>query len=70
MNPLPNSFWEAARAAHKWHLRGIIDADSVQFLIHMATHASAPYRKAARRVVGEVGCGHMIAAGERRGAVG
>ncbi len=66
MDPTANSFFAAKRAALAGHRRGIIDADSVQFLIHMATHASAPYRRAARRVVGEVGCGHMIAAGERR----
>ena len=68
MNPTPVSFWEAKRAALAWHRAGVIDLDSIVYLIAMASHASAPFRKAARRVVSECGCGHMV--GERRGAVG
>lgn len=60
MNPTPNSFFAAKRAALAGHRRGVIDADAVQFLIHMAIHASAPYHKAARRVVGECECGHVM----------
>ena len=68
MDPTPTSYWLAAQTALAWHRRGIIEADSVNHLIHIATYASPCLRAAARRVVAYVGCGHMV--GERRGAVG
>lgn len=71
MSPTETTFLSlcfAVQAARMWHRRGVIDYDSTRHLIHIATHAALPcLRAAARRVCGEVGCGHMIAAGERRG---
>ena len=66
IDPTPISFWLAARAARTWHRRGIIEGNAVKHLIDIATYASPALRAAARRVVGEVGCSHMIVAGERR----
>lgn len=71
MDPTPTSYWLAAQTARMWHRRGVIDYDSARHLIHIATYAALPcLRAAARRVCGEVGCSHMIAAGERRGTAG
>ena len=67
MDPTPTSFWLAAQAVRYWHARGAIEYDSMIQLINIATYASPALRGAARRVVGEVGCAHMIEAGERRG---
>ena len=70
MDPTPTSYFLAAKTAHAWRQRGIIEAGAVSHLIDMATHAALPcIRKAARRVVGDVGCAHMIPTGERRRAV-
>ena len=71
MDATLTSYWHAAQAARAWQRGGIIDGDSVSQLIHIATHAALPgLRAAARRTVSEMNCGHMIAAGERRGMVG
>ena len=74
MNPTETTFASlclATQSARTWYRRGIIEADSVKHLIHIASYAPLPsLRAAARRVCGEVGCSHMIVAGERRGAAG
>ncbi len=67
MDPTLISYWLAAQTALACHRRGLIEADTVKHLIHIANYASPRLRAAARRVVAQVGCGHMV--GERRGAV-
>ncbi len=37
MSPTANSFFAAKRAALAGHRRGVIDAGSVQFLVHIAS---------------------------------
>ena len=65
MDALFMSYCLATRAAFEGHRRGIIEASAVQHLLDMADKTKWPrLSQAARDVVRDCGCGHML--GERR----
>ncbi len=69
MDALYLSYCLNTRAAFEGHRRGIIEANAVQQLIHIAAMVAWPrLAHAARQAVQDCGCGHML--GERRGAAG
>ena len=69
MDALYMSYCLSTRAAFAGYRRGVIEANAVQQLIHIAAMVAWPrLAQAARQVVCDVNCRHML--GERRGAAG